>query len=317
MKKTLILFFLFLFVSHAQTKGCTDRLAENFNPKATENDGSCTYVSTKIRVKFTKELSDSIAETSGLVASENLLWTHNDDNSTMLYGMDTKGKIRKKINFKGVKNNEWEDISQDSSYLYIGDFGNNVLGNRKDLHILRIEKKSILNPSPVIDTITFSYENQIDFEPKKEPNTTDFDCEAFVASNDSIYLFTKQWASEKTSIYCLPKSPGTHVAKLKEKLNVDGLITGATALPQEKGIVLCGYSHYLQPFVYLLYGYKNNNFLNGNKRKIKISLLFHQIEAITTEDGQLFYLTNEATKKAFIENPQEIHTIDLSPYLTK
>lgn len=315
MKKTLILFFLFVYASYAQTKGCTDNLAENFNPKATENDGSCTYTSTKIRVKFTKKISDSIAETSGLIASDNLLWTHNDDHSTTLFGMDTKGNIRKKINLEGVKNNEWEEISQDSLFLYIGDFGNNVIGNRKDLHILRIEKKSILNSVPVIDTISFSYENQTDFEPKKEPNTTDFDCESFVVLNDSIYLFTKEWVSEKTSVYYLPKSPGTHIAKLKEKLNVEGLITGATALPNEKGIVLCGYSHYMQPFVYLLYGYKNHNFLNGNKRKIKISLLFHQIEAITTQDGHLFYLTNEATKKAFIDNPQKIHTIDLSSYL--
>lgn len=315
MKKTLILFFLFVYASYSQTKGCTDNLAENFNPKAIENDGSCRYVSTKLRVKFTKKLSDSIAETSGLIASDNLLWTHNDDLSTTLYGMDTKGNIKKKINLEGVKNIEWEEISQDSLYLYIGDFGNNIAGNRKDLHILRIEKKSVHNPAPVIDTISFTYENQTDFEPKKEVNTTDFDCEAFVVSKDSIYLFTKQWVTKKTNVHSLPKNPGTHIAKFKETLNVEGLITGATSLPHEKGIVLCGYSHYMQPFVYLLYGYKNNDFSTGNKRKLKVSLLFHQIEAITTEDGQLFYLTNEATKKRFIDNPQEIHTIDLSPYL--
>ena len=315
MRKTFILFFLFVSASYAQNKGCTDRLAENFNPKATENDGSCTYVSTKIRVKFTKELSDSIAETSGLIASENLLWTHNDDHSTTLFGMDTKGKIRKKINLEGVKNIEWEEISQDSLYLYIGDFGNNLAGNRKDLYILRIEKKSLSKAIQAIDTISFSYSNQKDFGTKKKANTTDFDCEAFVVSKDSIYLFTKQWKSEKTGVYSLPKSPGKYVAKLKETLNVEGLITGATLLSEEKGIVLCGYSHFMQPFLYLLYGYKNNDFSAGNKRKIKISLLFHQIEAITTEDGKLFYLTNEATKNAFIYNPQEIHTIDLSPYL--
>lgn len=315
MKKTLFLFFLFISASYAQTKGCTDRLAENFNSKATENDGSCKYASSKVRVKFTKKLSDSIAETSGLIATENLLWTHNDDNSTTLFGMDTKGNIKKKINLEGVKNIEWEEISQDSLYLYIGDFGNNAMGNRKDLHILRIEKKSLSKATPTIDTIFFSYDNQKEFEPKKEANITDFDCEAFVASRDSIYLFTKQWVSEKTSVYSLSKNPGTHIAKLKETINVEGLITGATELPKGKGIVLCGYSHFMQPFLYLLYGYKNNDFSAGNKRRIKISLLFHQIEAITTEDGKLFYVTNEATKNAFIYNPQEIHTLDLSPYL--
>lgn len=315
MQKTFILFFLFVTNSYAQIQGCTDRLAKNFNPKATENNGSCEYASAKIRVKYTKKLSDSIAETSGLIASENLLWTQNDDNDTNIYGLNTKGKILKKINLEGVKNNEWEEISQDSMYLYIGDFGNNSLGNRKDLHILRIEKKSILNPAPAIDTISFSYSNQKDFETKIEANTTDFDCEAFVVSKDSIYLFTKQWESEKTSVYSLPKNPGTHIAKLKETINVEGLITGAIKLPKEKGVVLCGYSHFLQPFVYLLYDYKKNDFSTGNKRKIKISLLFHQIEGITTEDGQLFYITNEATKNNIIYNPQKIHTLDLSPYL--
>ena len=315
MKKILNLFFLFVSVSYAQTKGCTDRLARNFNPKATENNGGCVYSSARVMVKFTKKISDSIAETSGLIASENLLWTQNDDHDTNIYGLDTKGNIRKKINLEGVKNIEWEEISQDSLYFYIGDFGNNIAGNRKDLHILRIEKKSALKSTPVIDTISFSYENQKNFEPKKEINTNDFDCEAFVVLRDSIYLFTKQWVSEKTSVYRLPKKTGTHIAKLQETLNVEGLITGATALPHEKGVVLCGYSHFMQPFVYLLYGYKNNDFLTGNQRKIKVSLIFHQIEAITTEDGKLFYLTNEAVKKAFIDNPQEIHTIDLSPYL--
>lgn len=316
MKKNFILFFLFAYISYAQTKGCTDRLAENFNPTATENDGSCKYVPTKIKVKFSKKLSDSIAETSGLIASENVLWTHNDDLDTTLYGLDKNGKIKKKINLEKIKNNEWEDISQDSLYFYLGDFGNNITGARKNLHLLRIEKKSILTPTPVIDTIAFTYDNQIDFEPKKEANTTDFDCEAFIVSNDSIYLFTKQWVSEKTNVYRLPKDPGTQIAKYKETLDVEGLITGATILPQKKGVVLCGYSGLMLPFVYLLYGYKNNDFSTGNKRRIRISLPFHQIEAITTEDGSLFYLTNEATvKKPFIDNPQQIHTIDLSPYL--
>jgi hypothetical protein len=315
MKKTFIIFFLFVSVSYAQTKGCTDRLAEDFNPKATENNGSCEYVPVKAKAIFLKKLSDSISETSGLIAFENLLWTHNDDHDTTLYGMDTKGKIKKKINLQGLKNNDWEEISQDSIYLYIGDFGNNYKGNRKDFRILRIDKKSILKNIPVIDTIAFSYANQTDFTIQKA-NSTDFDCEAFVVLQDSIYLFTKQWTAERTSVYALPKSPGTHIAQLKETLDVHGLITGATALPAKKGIVLCGYSKMLQPFVYLLYDYKNNDFSTGNKRKIKIGLPFHQIEGIATEDGLLFYLTNEATvKKPFVNTPQQIHSVDLSPYL--
>jgi hypothetical protein len=315
MQKTFFLFFLFVTASHAQNQGCTDRLAKNFDPKATENNGSCLYASAKVKAVFSEKMSDSISETSGLLAFENLLWTHNDDSDTTLYGLDTKGEIKKKISLLGIKNNDWEEISQDSLYLYIGDFGNNYTGNRRDLRILRIEKKSVLTPTPMIDSISFSYANQTDFSIQKA-HTIDFDCEAFVVLQDSIYLFTKQWSTQKTSVYCLPKNPGTYIAQLKETLNVQGLITGATVLPLKKGIVLCGYSKILHPFVYLLYDYKNNDFSTGNKRKIKIGLPFHQIEGITTQDGLLFYLTNETTvKKPFVNTPQQIHSVDLSPYL--
>ena len=314
MSKIILLIFLIATGSYAQNKGCTDRYAKNFNAKATQNNGDCKYASAKVKATFFSKLSDSIKETSGLIAFEKLFWTQNDDHDTTLYGLDTKGQIKKKIKLK-IKNNDWEAISQDSLYLYIGDFGNNYKGNRKDLRILRIEKKSILTTAPVIDTIAFSYSNQKDFTDRKQ-NTTDFDCEAFVVLQDSIYLFTKQWTTEKSSVYCFSKKSGTHTAQLKETLNVQGLITDATVLPKKKGIVLSGYSKMLQPFVYLLYDYKNNTFLTGNQRKIKITLPFHQIEGIATNDGLLFYLTNEATiKKPFVNTPQQMHSVDLSLYL--
>ncbi len=315
MKKAILFFLLCITSTYSQISGCTDALAKNFNPDATINDGSCIYASAKIKPETSRKLSDSLVETSGLTAFDHLLWTHNDDHDTTIYGLDSNGKIQKKIKLENVTNTDWEDISQDSSYIYIGDFGNNYQGNRTDLHILRIEKKSFLLNKPIIDTISFSYSNQTDFSIQKE-NTTDFDCEAFVVSQDSIYLFTKQWSQKKSSIYVLPKIPGNHIAQLKETLNVDGLITGATLSSFGKGIVLCGYSEMLQPFLYLLNDYKNNKFSTGNQRKIKLSLAFHQIEGIATEDDKLFYLTNESfIRKPFVNVPQQMHTVDLSSYL--
>ncbi len=84
--------------------------------------------------------------------------------------------------------------------------------NRTDLHILRIEKNSLLEGNPVIDTIWFIYENQKDLAAVPS-NETDFDCEAMVVSEDSIYLFSKQWDSLGTGFYQLPKTPGIHTAK--------------------------------------------------------------------------------------------------------
>ena len=315
MKKLLIFFFFILTSTYGQISGCTDALAKNFNPNAANNDGSCRYASAKIKTKTSIKLEDSLRETSGLMAFDNLLWTHNDDHDPTIYGLDSNGKIQKKIRLEKVKNNDWEDISQDSTHIYIGDFGNNFQGNRKNLHLLRIEKKSFLLNKPLIDTISFSYSNQTDFGIQKE-NSTDFDCEAFVVSRDSIYLFAKQWNQKKTSVYVLPKIPGKYTAKLKETLDVSGLITGATLLVSGKGIVLCGYSRMLQPFLYLLYDYKNNDFSAGNKRKIKLSLPFYQIEGISTFDGKLFYLTNESfIRNPFANTPQQMHSVDLSSCL--
>ena len=315
MNKFIVLFFLILTSTYGQISGCTDAQAKNFNPNATNNDGSCDYASTKIKAKTYLKLKDSLSETSGLIAFDHLLWTNNDDHDTTIYGLDSNGKIQNKIKLEKVKNNDWEEISQDSSFIYIGDFGNNFQGNRKDLHLLRIEKKSFLTNKPLVDTISFSYSNQKDFSIQKE-NNTDFDCEAFVVSKDSIYLFSKQWKQNKTTVYVLPKIPGKYIAKLKETLDVKGLITGGTLLASGKGIVLCGYSEILQPFLYLLYDYKNNDFSAGNKRKIKLSLPFHQIEGIATEDGKLFYVTNEVfSRKPFVNVSQQIHTFDLSSYL--
>ncbi|HSD08411.1 T9SS C-terminal target domain-containing protein [Flavobacterium sp.] len=317
MFKYLILSFLFITTSYSQISGCTDIFASNFDPNATENNGSCWYRNTKVRAKSSTKIDASLSETSGLIDFEGLIWTFNDDHDNTIYGLDTKGEIKRKINLEGIKNNNWEEISQDSLYLYIGDFGNNIQGNRRDLEILKIEKKSFLTGTPQIETIAFSYSNQTDFS-GKEVNTTDFDCEAFIVLKDSIYLITKQWTAEKTSIYSLPKNPGKYIAHLRETLDVHGLITGATTIPSKKEVVLCGYTKLLQPFLLLLYDYQNEAFWTGNRRKIKVSLPWEQIEGITTEDGSLFYLSNESIiRKPFINSPQRLHIIDLSPFFKK
>src|SRR5690606_24654166 len=122
--------------------------------------------------------------------------------------------------------------AQDSSYVYIGDFGNNHHGSRTDLHILKIAKDSLTAGNPVPEFIGFTYSDQILGE--SDSDKTDFDCEAMIISGDSIYLFTKQWSSKRTSLYALPKTPGRHVAQFKTTHDVDGLITGATYMEDKK-----------------------------------------------------------------------------------
>lgn len=315
MLKFIFFFLSFTFSAYSQISGCTDSNAKNYNEKAQANNGKCVYKQLKLKPEYSVRLSDSIKETSGLIAFDNLLWTHNDDHDKMIYGIDSLGKIKRKIVLNEIQNHDWEEIAQDSTHIYIGDFGNNYSGNRSDLKIFKIEKQSFLEENPKIETISFMYSDQTDFSASK-PNKTDFDCEAFIVSKDSIYLFTKQWKSSKTGIYSLSKNFGSQTAKLKGTLDTKGLVTGATYLKDKKLITLCGYSKIGKPFLFLLYDFQNQDFLSGNKRRIKLKLPFHQIEGIATTDGLHYFLTNEAlVRKPVINVPHQIHYFDLSSIL--
>ncbi|MBU6325704.1 MAG: hypothetical protein KJS92_09470, partial [Bacteroidetes bacterium] len=299
----------------AQVPGCTDPLASNYNPAATKNNGSCTYAAASVGSEASFRLPDSLAESSGLLLHQGFLWTHNDDTDPSLYFWKpdvTPAPLRKTIS--GVRNNDWEDLTRDEQYFYIGDFGNNGSGNRRNLNILRISDPYKQGSLLWADTISFTYEDQTDFT-AQPGNSTDFDCEAFIAAGDSLYLFTKQWLSQKTACYVLPKTPGNHVARLRAILDVQGLITGASFLPGKSLVLFCGYSKTVQPFLYLLYDFDGNNFFSGNKRKISLDLSFHQIEGISTLNGLDVYMSNEQLKQ-FITIAPQVHRLDLRPFLS-
>lgn len=310
-----VLFFLGINASLAQVAGCTDPQAANYNPTATINDGSCTYNPVSVTPLESFNLAGNLSETSGLIAWNNQIWTHNDNDDLNIYALDSSnGTLLQSYLLSGATNTDWEEISQDDDFVYVGDFGNNQNGNRTDLKIWRIDKNSILAGSPIIESINFSYSNQQDYSPAGS-NHTDFDCEAFIVSADSIYLFTKQWISQKTSVYALSKTPGTSIAKLKSTFDVKGLITGATYIESKKFIALCGYSTSLQPFIYLLYDFNKTDFFSGNKRKIEVTLAFHQVEGIASFNGSKYYISNEQFIQApLINSPQMLHTLDMSQF---
>jgi len=317
-------FFMLLFQAvilglascNQKGQGCTDPRANNLVPGATENDGSCTYDQVWLVPVKTLVMDEKLSGTSGLISWNGRVWTHNDYDDTQLYALDTAtAEIVGETLLPEVGNSDWEDIAQDGEYIYVGDFGNNASGNRTDLHILRVEMASLISGSPSIDTLWFSYSDQEDLSPA-QANQTDFDCEAMVVSASRIYLFTKQWLSGQTTLYVLPKEPGTHVAQKKEDFNIQGLVTGATLLDSEKLLMLCGYTGILQPFVYLFYDYGGEDFFSGNKRRVHIQIPFLQVEGITSSDGLTCFLSNESFVLEPASNlPQQLLRLDLSGLL--
>ena len=322
----LAIVFAVLLHATAQICGCTDPLATNYNASATVNDGSCTYRSVTISATEIGQLDATLLEGSSTLFFWNGgYWTYNDHNDCCLYRIDSAtAATTDTLCISGISNYDTEEVSQDSLYLYFGDFGNNS-GVRKNLHILRISKDSLLNQTFAVDTIWFSYEDQTDFT--SHPQATDFDCEAFIVTRDSIYLFTKQWASEKTTFYGLPKEPGTHVAHRHETYDVSGLVTGATYVPDYRLAVLCGYDYNggsylssLHPFVVLLYDFQGDDFFSGNKRRLDFVLTVrNQVEAIASSNALDYYITNEhftTTQLGItLDRPAKLHKLDLRNYL--
>lgn len=255
-------------------------------------------------------LSDEVKETSGLIFWKGLLWTHNDDHDNKLYGINPfSGIIEQQISIENLKVTDWEDLQHDEHYFYIGDIGNNAKGNRNNLRIFRKKKTS-----DQLDTITFHYPEQINFAVQKA-NTTNFDCEAFIVTDSTIYLFTKEWRSKKTSLYKIPNIPGRHKAQFIDTFSFQGLITGAALNEKRQLIVLTGYTKTLNPFIYLLYNFYEDNYLSGSKLKLKISNNILQIEAVTFLDDSTIAITNEQFNHSLIKSPQKLTIIDLRHFL--
>lgn len=254
-------------------------------------------------------LSKTLSGISGLINYNNLLIAHNDHYNSNLYILDSNANIIDSI-ITNLDIKDLEDITQDEDYIYLGDFGNNARGDRRDLRIYRIHKSSI-SKKLKIDTISFSYSKQKDFTPSQYSNWTDFDCEAMISLDSHIVLFTKEWYSYGTSIYFLPKHPGNHVAEYKGSLNMIGLITGASYIKDKNELFLVGYSNILIPFILRIYDIKNNDFTSGKISKYSLPLPAHQVEAITHIDGYRFYIGNEYFTKLFLTINQKLHLVNL------
>lgn len=190
------------------------------------------------------DLPIQLKESSGIIYFDSLLWTFNDGgNESKLYGFGLlSGEIEKVISIKDIKQIDWEDIAQDSAYIYVGDIGNNF-GTRNNLSIIRINKADI-DKTPeqelLSQVIYYSYPDQLDFNANRK--NTSFDCEALTCMDDSLLLFTKDWVNHTSSVYNLSKNPGIYKASKIETINIEGLITAADYDPKSRKLILIGHS---------------------------------------------------------------------------
>lgn len=234
------------------------------------------------------KLPRQLNEASGMELSNNgFLWLHNDSgNDPFLYEVDTanNGAVLDSVFVKSDVLKDWEDVCRDDDgSFYIGDFGNNS-HNRTDLQILKItdpENQDTLES----EIIHFNFEDQSQFPPPLLDRN--FDCEAFVYFEDSLYLFSKNWGlSTVTRMYVLPSDSGTYEARVLDTYDTGGFITAADISPNGKTLALLSMN-----YIWIFYDYNGRDFFSGNAKKFKFVLT--QKEALVFVDDSLLYIADE------------------------
>ena len=246
---------------------------------------SCSEGGTTIERQF---LPLKINETSGLEYYNNNFLTHNDSGGeTILYEINKEGNIVDEHFIENCgENNDWEDITADSKYIYIANSGNNY-GNRQNLSVLILNKESDFECT---GQIQFKYKNQVNFENR---NRHPYDSEGIISVGDELILFSKDRENLITELYSLPKMPGSYEIESIYSYPVNSLITGADYNEKLKLVALVGYDFNWNQYFYKVSNFDLSNIDQTVIEKFKIPIGKAQIEAVKIIDESSFWITSE------------------------
>lgn len=260
-------------------------------------------------------LPKKLKEISGLVATNKGLWTFNDSGGEPeIYNIDHKsGEILQTVELENAKNVDWEDITADEKYIYVGDIGNND-GNRKNLRIYRIKLSDIKQKKEKqkvgADIFKFYYPEQKDFG-KKKSKTTNFDAETLVILGGKLNVFTKEWSTYCTTQYEIPlKREEKQAAKRIQKIDVEAAITGGDTFGDH--LFLTGYTK-----EGLVIGWRMRLNVKSDKISEKKKWVFGlapmvgQIESIAF-DGSQFFIASENFKQEGFHVKQKLYVVPKS-----
>lgn len=167
-------------------------------------DHKLFYVGTSRGILDNREIN----EASGLAASicnPGMLWTQNDSgDKARIFLIDEYGKHKATINFTGIKNRDWEAIAvgpgpdKDTSYMYIGDIGDNF-ARHEYKYIYRLKEPKINADDEVVE-LTIEDIDSIKFilpDGKRDSEAMMID-----PMTSDLYIFSKR--EENVNLYLLP-----------------------------------------------------------------------------------------------------------------
>ncbi|CAA6804793.1 MAG: Unknown protein [uncultured Sulfurovum sp.] len=242
------------------------------------------------------DLNDTLSETSGLAYVDGTLWAHNDSGGeAKLYAIsENNGSILKTVTISNATNVDWEDLAFDETHLFIGDFGNNR-GIRKNLSIYKVKLADLKTETTVeAEKIAFSYATQTDFTAN---SSTNYDCEAFIAYENNLYLFSKNYGNAQTDMYKLGMS-SVEVAEKVSTFDTGALVTGASIDVSNKSLALIGYGASStsegNPKTWIFSEFTDTDFFKGKQEKISWGTPnIAQIEGVTHKEKGELYIGSE------------------------
>jgi hypothetical protein len=256
-----------------------------------QKPGSSGTISPVPALKEIASLPKHIREASGLaITASGHLWTHNDGGTPILFCLDTLGNVTRTIQLNHP-NSGWEDLTLDKQgNMYVGGFGNNK-NDKRTLKIYRIPNpESIAEKIVNAEIIKFTYEDQYEFPPP--PQRRNFDVDAFIARNDSLFLFTKNRTSPfsgYSKVYRLSQDAGEQKAVLADSIflgkgpMMDYWVTGAALSPDEKSLVLLSHR-----CIWIITGFKGNKFSTGKVTRLDLNHFSHKAGVAFESNSRLF-----------------------------
>ncbi|OFZ56990.1 MAG: hypothetical protein A3D92_20690 [Bacteroidetes bacterium RIFCSPHIGHO2_02_FULL_44_7] len=167
------------------------------------------------------KLSPVLQEISGLESldGDHFVAINDGGHAAELYVLNLRGEIEKTVKVLGASNQDWEDLTSDGTFLYVGDIGNN-LNKRRDLCVYKIPLQDIRQGQEVTaEKIAFNYSEQVAFPP--DPDQKRYDAEGLAYYQGSLWIFTKvndtPW-SGKTLIYKLGIQPGNYTLSMNRSI---------------------------------------------------------------------------------------------------
>ena len=204
-----------------------------------------------------------------------------------MYYLNENGEILFKRMFNELKNNDWEDLTADEEFIYIGDIGNNF-DTRENLRII---KTSINQNDNTFELVNFYYPEQKDFTFKQ---LSMYDAEGLISIGDYLIIFTKNRAKKITEIYRLPKKAGDYKAELIGEIDVDSIVTAADYDNQTKLLVLTSTSDFSEYFIVTIENFDLSKLNSIKINKFKIPIEKTQVESIKIINKSSFWITSEA-----------------------